>query len=321
MHALGRAVLCTFSSCRMLYARTCYLAAAAQPLSTMGAPQRMPWCLVLMRRTHMVCSRQQVTCYRLLRDDELPEPEEHDDAQDGGTASAGGARSRTHTQKASRRGAGARPKVAVNLSIESLSAESAASAEDGGASGAGARLVAGTSDGRMLVLKLVLDKGKPVCRLLHDVAVLHGGGEGGDAQRGSNTITAPVTVLAIKDKLVAAVSSKGAASLNVYNLSRTGGRAAREPILLHYVPLDLPSAASAPAPLLVCVPPSSLPLGCCTSGPCPSQLLMSALLHAGGSWVGFGAPPPMRGSLSSQQADVPHAVGRVAWRGSLRGRC
>ena len=42
--------------------------------------------------------------------------------------------------------------------------------------------------------------------------------------------------MAVRDKLVAAVSSAGSTSLNLYNVSKGIGRA---PALVHYVPLDL----------------------------------------------------------------------------------
>jgi hypothetical protein len=47
---------------------------------------------------------------------------------------------------------------------------------------------------------------------------------------------APVKVMAVGEKLVAVVSSKGSTSLNLYNVSKTLLKA---PSLVHYVPLDL----------------------------------------------------------------------------------
>jgi len=62
----------------------------------------------------------------------------------------------------------------------------------------------------------------------------------------------------LADKIVAVASSKSGASLNLYNISKTTGKA---PSLVHYTPLDL-AAASLPisAPLLVPFrpPPPSL---------------------------------------------------------------
>jgi hypothetical protein len=54
--------------------------------------------------------------------------------------------------------------------------------------------------------------------------------------QGPDAGNAPVKVMAVGEKLVAAVSSKGSTSLNLYNVSKTLMKA---PSLVHYVPLDL----------------------------------------------------------------------------------
>jgi len=107
----------------------------------------------------------QVTCFRSLREEEMEEPEDGETDHDAGEDGAGGAR----RQRRPKRGRGApRPKVPLNFTIEALSAEGGA---DEGAAG---RLVVGTSDGRMLLLKVAFEKGKAACRQVHDVPVVHG---------------------------------------------------------------------------------------------------------------------------------------------------
>jgi hypothetical protein len=57
----------------------------------------------------------------------------------------------------------------------------------------------GTSDGRMLLLRIVLERGNGsvTCNVLHDVPVVHGA---------AAAAASPVAVLALRDKAVAVVS-------------------------------------------------------------------------------------------------------------------
>ena len=61
-------------------------------------------------------------------------------------------------------------------------------------------LFVGTSDGRMLLLRIVLERGNGnvvTCTVLHDVPVVHGA---------AAAAASPVAVLALRDKAVAVVS-------------------------------------------------------------------------------------------------------------------
>jgi hypothetical protein len=67
-------------------------------------------------------------------------------------------------------------------------------------------------------------------------------------------------------------------------------------------------------------PPSRLPLSCCTSGPSPLAAAHGCM--AACRWtMGRLWRPPREGRSMVSAADVPRAAGRVAWRGSVRGRC
>lgn len=123
------------------------------------------------------------------------------------------------TQRKRRKGPpGPRPRIPLNFTVETLSADAFSETTS--------PLFVGTSDGRMLLLKIALEKGKPSCTLMHDVSVM----QGPDADR------APVAVMAVRDRVVAAVSSKSGTSLNVYNYSASPRK---PPGLVHYVPLDV----------------------------------------------------------------------------------
>ena len=101
-----------------------------------------------------------MTCFRFLKANEIRAQERdradaEDDEDEDGTR---------RKRQAQRGGPGQRPKVAINFTIESLSVDALS---DGPAP-----VVVGTSDGRMLLLKVTLEKGKPTCSMLHDVSVM-----------------------------------------------------------------------------------------------------------------------------------------------------
>jgi len=158
---------------------------------------------------------ESVACSRFLRADEVRAKQAAEDAEAGQRAEEEG----EGTQRKRRKGPpGPRPRIPFNFTLETLSADAYAETTT--------PLFVGTSDGRMLLLKIVLEKGKPSCTLMHDVSVM----QGPDAN------SAPVAVMAVRDRVVAAVSSKSGTSLNVYNYS-TAPR--KLPGLIHYVPLDV----------------------------------------------------------------------------------
>jgi len=156
-----------------------------------------------------------VACSRFLRADEVRAKQAAEDAEAGQRAEEEG----EGTQRKRRKGPpGPRPRIPLNFTLETLSADAYAETTT--------PLFVGTTDGRMLLLKIVLEKGKPRCTLMHDVSVM----QGPDAD------SAPVAVMAVRDRVVAGVSSKSGTSLNVYNYSTAPHKL---PGLIHYVPLDV----------------------------------------------------------------------------------
>ena len=151
-----------------------------------------------------------VSCSRFMRMREARLTDEEEDAQRFQEGDHG-----------AKTGAPTRRKVAVDFDVNSLSIEESA-AEGGGSS---PHVLVGASDGRLLVIKIGFDKGVPTCNVQHDVAVAHG----------AEASSSPVNVLAVRGKMVAAVGSKTAASLNLYNSSKNPHR---PPVLVQYVPLD-----------------------------------------------------------------------------------
>jgi len=156
-----------------------------------------------------------VACSRFMRADEVRAKQAAEDAE----AAPGMEEEGEGTQRKRRKGPpGPRPRIPLNFTVETLSADAFSETTS--------PLFVGTSDGRMLLLKIALEKGKPSCTLMHDVSVM----QGPDADR------APVAVMAVRDRVVAAVSSKSGTSLNVYNYSASPRK---PPGLVHYVPLDV----------------------------------------------------------------------------------
>lgn len=99
-----------------------------------------------------------MTCFRFLKASEVrAQEQERSEAED--TEDVDGKRRKRQAQRP-----GQRPKVAMNFTVESLSVDAASDGMP--------PVVVGTSDGRMLLLKVTLEKGKPTCSMLHDVSVM-----------------------------------------------------------------------------------------------------------------------------------------------------
>jgi hypothetical protein len=133
---------------------------------------------------NQVWCRPQAECFRFLKARELAsrrrERASRDDTEDSDEEDL--------ERQGRKGGPRPRPRVDVDVHVHSLAME-----EDSERS---PPLYVGTTDGRLLVVKIGFDKNTPTCQVMQDVPMTHG----------PEAAAAPVAVATVRDKIVAAVS-------------------------------------------------------------------------------------------------------------------